>query len=336
MSRDKPAFIITVDTEGDNLWAAPRDIGTRNAEYVERFQRLCEEHGFKPTWLTNYEMAMSDKFVVFGRDALRRGAAEIGMHLHAWNSPPIKPLTDDDYRWLPYLIEYPADVLEEKVAFMTELLAERFEVPMQSHRAGRWAFDAHYARTLVKYGYKVDCSVTPHVSWKETLGDPKGQGGTDYRNFPSVPYFMDLDDISQPGESTLLEVPTTVIPSPLYKYAPWAYSINGIRRFAWRYQPKLIWLYPDGTNLAHMLRSVRHAVATEAPYIEFIIHSSELMPGGSPQLPDASSIEVLYSDLGALFKEISRNFVGATLSEFRAQWIRRGSAVTMDTSLARV
>lgn len=336
MNSDKPSFIITIDTEGDNLWASPKDIRTQNADYVDRFQRLCEEFGFKPTWLTNYEMAMNDKFVEFGKAAVRRGSAEIGMHLHAWNSPPITPLTEDDFKWLPYLVEYPCDVVEEKVAFMTSLLSDRFEMAPQSHRAGRWAFNAHYARMLVKYGYKVDCSVTPHVSWKETLGDPKGQGGTDYTHFPETPYFLDLDDISKAGDSPLLEVPTTVIPSPLYKYAPWAYSTKGLKRFAWRYQPKLIWLYPDGTNLQHMIRSVRHAVKTRAPYIEFIIHSSELMPGGSPHLPDKASIEGLYSDLHGLFKEIALHFKGATLSDFRADWMAQGAALPADASLARV
>jgi hypothetical protein len=34
-------FIITIDTEGDNLWACPRHITTRNAAYLPRFQSLC-------------------------------------------------------------------------------------------------------------------------------------------------------------------------------------------------------------------------------------------------------------------------------------------------------
>ena len=33
-------FIITIDAEGDDLWASPRDITTRNAEYLPRFQAL--------------------------------------------------------------------------------------------------------------------------------------------------------------------------------------------------------------------------------------------------------------------------------------------------------
>src|ERR1700675_1374261 len=100
-------FIITIDPEGDDLWSKPREITTRNAQYLPRFQSLCERFGFKPVYLTNYEMATSDAFVEFGRDVLARGTGEIGMHLHAWNSPPLVPLTRDDFHYQPYLIEYP-------------------------------------------------------------------------------------------------------------------------------------------------------------------------------------------------------------------------------------
>src|SRR6266487_4602168 len=79
----KTPFIITIDTEGDDLWARPREITTRNAEYLPRFQSLCERFGFKPVYLTNYEMAMSDVFVEFARDVLARGAGEVGMRFLA-------------------------------------------------------------------------------------------------------------------------------------------------------------------------------------------------------------------------------------------------------------
>lgn len=134
-------LIITIDTEGDDLWSRPRRIGTHNASCIPHFQVLCERHGFKPVYLTNYEMAQSDAFVEFGRDVIARGTAEIGMHLHAWNSPPLTALTPDDFRHQPYLIEYPASLMKEKIRVMTRLLEERFDRPMLSHRAGRWAFD---------------------------------------------------------------------------------------------------------------------------------------------------------------------------------------------------
>src|SRR5215831_8388473 len=94
--RARPAFLITIDTEGDNLWSRPREITTRNAHYLPRFQALCERHSLKPTYLTTWEMVQSDAFRRFAFKARGRGAAEIGMHLHAWNSPPCMSLTKDD------------------------------------------------------------------------------------------------------------------------------------------------------------------------------------------------------------------------------------------------
>ena len=112
------------------------------------FSSACERFGLKPTYLVNYEMAVSPAFVEFGRDVQARGMGEIGMHLHAWNSPPIATLTGDDNRHKPFLIEYPADALRAKVDFMTKLLQDLFATPITSHRAGRWAMNEHYARTL--------------------------------------------------------------------------------------------------------------------------------------------------------------------------------------------
>src|SRR5579872_1992405 len=163
MAPRKPAFLITIDTEGDNAWARPREITTRNSRYLPRFQQLCERYGFKPTYLTNYEMAQCPDFRALAQDALRRGTAEVGMHLHAWNSPPLVPLTADDFDCHPYLIEYPPQNIRDKVVFLTELLEDTFQVKMRSHRAGRWSFNAVYARILVENGYRVDCSVTPLV-----------------------------------------------------------------------------------------------------------------------------------------------------------------------------
>jgi len=230
------AFLITADPEGDNPWARPDVITTRNAAFLPRFQSLCERHGLQPTWLVNHEMASCPDFVRFGREVLRRQAGEIGMHLHAWNSPPLRPLTDNDHHHQPFLTEYPTEVMEEKIAHMTALLRDRFETDILSHRAGRRALDSRYAHLLVKQGYRIDCSICPGVSWRQTAGAPVGCGGPDYRHFPSRPYWMDLDHIDRPGSSDLLELPVSVWTSRLYRLMPSAYEIPGLRRLAWRHQ----------------------------------------------------------------------------------------------------
>ena len=315
-------FIITIDTEGDDLWSKPREITTRNAGYLPRFQSLCERFGFKPVYLANYEMAMSDVFVEFARDVLARDAGEIGMHLHAWNSPPLVPLTSDDFRYQPYLIEYPDAVMQEKIKFITRLLENRFDRAMISHRAGRLALDDRYAAKLLDAGYRVDCSVSPGLDWRGTPGDPAGSGGTDYTAFPDCPYFLRPSDISVAATDGLLEVPMTIRASGLYRRAPWVYRIPVLRQIANRLgSPALDHLCPAESNLGGMLRAARAARAQGAAHAVFSLHSSELMPGGSPTFRNATDIERLYEHLQILFEELCSWCRGMTLMEFHA-WFR--------------
>lgn len=330
--RPRPAFLITMDTEGDNIWSAPRKITTQNARFLPRFQALCEKYGLKPTWLTNWEMVQCPEYCAFAADALRRGQCEIGMHLHAWNNPPIEPLTEDDYRYLPYLIEYPERLMREKVRVVTDALRERFGRPMYSHRAGRWGFNAMYARILADAGYLVDCSVTPHTSWRNSPGSPSGAGGPDYRGFPETAYFMDLDDIRRAGASSLLQIPMTILPSRLPRaLEPLRDALSKSRLMRGAFKavfgaPR--WLRPDGKNRQTLLGVLRECLAQGRDYVEFMLHSSELMPGGSPHLASEESIERLYEDMEALFAEAAQHCVGLTLSEYYERF--RGDARSAD------
>jgi hypothetical protein len=315
-----PALLITIDTEGDNLWSRPRVVTTRNAEYLPRFQVLCEKYGLKPTYLTNWEMVQSPAFREFGRDVLARRTGEIGMHLHAWNSPPLSPLTADDDHYQPFLIDYPENQMREKVKVLTCELEDTFGVTMASHRAGRWSFNETYARVLVDHGYRVDCSVTPHDTWAATSGDPAGNGGTDFSRFPETAYFINLNDISLPGDSSLLELPVTIIPSSYPNVLEMARTLLARHPFgarvANRLFPSSMWLRPKQRNRKMLLYILAIAQQEQRPYIEFVLHSSELMPGGSPAFPSRKSIEALYDDLEALFTAAQDIFEGLTLCDY--------------------
>ncbi len=321
-AKRRPAFLITIDTEGDNLWSGPAEVTTRNAAFLPRFQALCERHGFRPTYLTNYEMATDRQFAVWARGVIDRGAGEVGMHLHAWNSPPHHALTAHDMRCMPYLVEYPDEVMRDKITTLTRLLEDVFGVPMLSHRAGRWAFDARYARILEELGYAADCSVTPGVDWRGSKGKPDGAGGADYRSFAARPYFLDLDDIAVPGRSGLLEVPmTTLDTAPRLLRAHerrWdgVAAAGRLRRRVWPVE----WLRPNGRNLHRMQRLIDACVAERRDYVEFMLHSSELMPGGSPTFPTEELIEALYRDMDALFAHARPHFEGETLAGFARDW----------------
>jgi hypothetical protein len=315
-THQRPAFLITIDTEGDNLWAHPSRTTTENALFLPRFQALCEEHGLKPTYLVNHEMAMDMRLVCFAKEAMHAGKAEVGAHLHAWNTPPITPLTADDQRYHPYLTEYPEPVMAEKLGCVRRLLEDRFETKMISHRGGRWAFDERYARLLAANGFLVDCSVTPHISWRRSGAQPAGINGPDFRSFPEQPYWIDLENVARPGASELLEVPMTirVAHRPMRRLLG---RIPGLRGYLHRHRPERRWLRPNGWNLNDMVQLCDEVRSNSEPYAMFMLHSSELMPGCSPTFQTAESIEHLYAHLRALFRHTQEHFRGCTLGEFR-------------------
>lgn len=322
----KPYFLITIDTEGDDLWSSPREITTRNAEYLPRFQSLCESYGLKPTYLTSYEMATDPFFQEFGKEVFNRSAGEIGMHLHAWNTPPMIALTEDDFKYRPYLIEYPENVMRDKIVTMTDLLEDVFGEKMVSHRAGRWSFNEIYARILVELEYRVDCSVTPHYSWKHTPGAPDCEGGTDYTDFPETCYFISLDDICLPGESMLLEVPMTVIQRDRPLIGPLKGKFNRDSlpsRALNRLFPTNMWFVPDGKNSDDLQSIMDECLRLNRDYIEFFLHSSELMPGGSPRHRQKDDIEKLYDSLEQLFDMAKDHFQGGTLEMFHHYWVSK-------------
>jgi len=317
------AFVITIDTEEDDSWNPTPAPTTENARFLPRFQSLCEGFGLKPTYLVNHPMAEDARFQALGRDVLRRATGEIGLHIHAWSSPPATGVAEWDSDPI-YITELPDDWIHTKMVQMTEHLAKRFETPVVSHRSGRWGFDGRVAAVLEKLGYRVDCSVTPGISWRHKKGARNGAGGPSFRGFPIAPYFLDPSDIRRPGASPVLEVPVTIRPAyppllqRLHDAAERSVVGKALRRVL---GAPYLWLRPDGRNLTRMIGVVDWALARGLPVVEFMLHSSELMPGASPTFRTDDSIERLYQQLQALFAHVTgRGLKGQTLGEFRSSY----------------
>lgn len=304
-------LIITMDTEGDNLWAwkPGKEITTENTVFLARFQTLCEKYGFKPTWLTNYEMICDPRYVRLITDVVGRNAGELGMHLHAWNNPPdfSLPIVSGG---APYLVEYPSEIMEAKIAALHQAIIARTGIVPTSHRAGRWAMNQTYFELLQKYGYDADCSVTPGINWASSLGQTAGAIGADYSNSSTTPFFV--------GNSSVLEVPVTVLKS--HK----CFADGGFKDFLKNcyhaLSGQLLWLRPNGRNLKQMLYVANQVSKSSAPYLMFMLHSSELMPGGSPTFRTEQDIDQLYGDLEFLFAYLAQFYEGITLHDFRKNY----------------
>lgn len=308
---NKKIFIITIDTEADNQWDNDNGISTENAKFLPRFQELAEKYGFKPVWLTNYEMANDKYFVDYMKEKQNKGLCEIGMHLHAWNNPPEYELSKTNNE-REYLIEYPEEIIKEKVRCITKLLTEKFGIKPISHRSGRWSTNEKYFEIIEKEGYKVDCSVTPHISWQKNVG-VTGLPGTDYSNYPESPYFI---------KNKLLEIPMTIRRSHNIQVS----RIKNFKSLLGEIKRLVIgrnqWMRPDAFLSKNGLKSLIKKCSKNNEYIMFMIHSSELMPNGSPNFKTEDDIEKLYEVIEEIFRLlINEGYIGMTLREFYENYI---------------
>lgn len=295
----KKYFIITIDTEGDNIWNYKPDNNVllrpkvENAAYIERFQILCEKYNFCPTYLVDYEMAQSDVFTAFGKSLLRRKKGEIGMHMHAFSTPPFFKLDDKRGKGLAFAGEYPMHVLYKKMEYMTKTLEDKFQIRIASHRGGRWYLDNRIINCLDKLNYLVDCTVTPRVNWEMTKGQTYNSNGSNYTKYVSKPYRI--------KDTKMWEIPVTI-----YKC-----------REGFHYKPNLLWMRPDGKNTKKLIQVIKRNRMLPIGYLEFMLHSSELMPGASPTFRTKQHIEMLYQELEIVFYYAYKNgYVGITCSDY--------------------
>ena len=196
--------------------------------------------------------------------------------------------------------------MEAKIAAITEKMKEQFGYVPVSHRAGRWAMNDTYFELLYQYGYRIDCSYTPGISWRDSLGQTPGFAGPDYRKASR--------DIQK--YKGIVEVPVTVEYTHrmfLDKNKSWK---SNVKTALFGMAGQNIWLRPSRDNMKDMLWMIEKNRNGNGDYLMFMLHSSELMPGGSPTFKDAEAVEVLYGKLQVLFDVIKDSYEGCTLEEY--------------------
>lgn len=294
-------FIITVDTEGDNQWSwkSGEKINTENAKYIDTFQKMCEEYGYKPVYLVNYEMAQSDILLETIKNASLNGRCEIGMHLHAWNTPPDYDV-NLKHDGCPYITEYPKEIIRAKHQFLKNYLEERFEQEVVSYRAGRWATNDDLFDVLDDLGFKVDCSITPEIDHSSNPGRSVA-GGNDYTSFSNKPFRL---------RENLIEVPMTT-------YKKRGLKGSSIRAIASHIiKGKEQWLRPVVSSFEEMISLIETNKKNGFDYVDLMIHSSELMPGGSPYCKNMDDVNQILSKIENTFKAVQKEYKGTTLKEY--------------------
>lgn len=298
-------FFLTVDAEGDNLWKRPEKILSSNTERLYRFQLLCEKYNIKPIYLTNYEAAINLNYQKFIKK--HKQNLEIGLHLHAWNSPPYYNLTGNDYKYHPYLHEYPENIIAEKIKYMVNLLKKTFNSNIISHRGGRYSISENIINLLVDNGIKIDCSVVPGVDWSLDKGHPEKSGGVNFKNFsPNIHRLYDK----------ILEVPVSTYRVNKYfdllpRTSILSRSICKITNY------RHLTLRSKVSNLNELKKVVNWNLEHNVSHLEYIIHSSELVLGTSPLIKSIEEENSFYANLEDFFSFLeSKDINPMTFQEY--------------------
>ena len=299
------SVVLTIDTEPDDAWTNHRNPSVANVQELLRLQELLGKHGAKATCLATYRVIQDEAAVAVLRELVEKGGAEIGAHLHPWETPPFME-SGVDVRYAAYPHELPLDIFSQKLEHLTEAITERFGRPT-AYRAGRWGLSSEHLPILERLGYEIDTSVIPMVDWRGTMGipaDQNGRGGPDYRRALRSPYHPDYADACGQGASRLLEVPVTV---SLTRRFPTALSdrFGQLPVLLQRALRKLriveaVHAIPADASHTQLMRMIKVLLAAQPPVINIALHSSELVVGGSPSSQTRAAVSAVFDKIEAM------------------------------------
>ncbi|OLE30935.1 MAG: hypothetical protein AUG43_01915 [Actinobacteria bacterium 13_1_20CM_3_68_10] len=322
-------LIVSVDTEEDN-WQPCRDgVTIDNIRELPRLDVLFQRLGVRATYFTTYQVAVRDWAAATLRQ-LRAGGAEIGAHLHPWNTPPL------DESFLPrnsMLKNLPPSLQFAKLERLTATLREAIGTPPLAFRAGRYGLGRETVPALIRCGYQVDSSVTPFVSW-EAFDD-----GPTFVGAPLEMYRLGGGgDVRAPEPGgALIELPMSIGYSRL-PFGVWgriyrmltARPLHALHLLGIASRLGLITrilLSPETHSVADMLTLSRRLIESGCRHLHLFFHSPSLRPGLSPFVADAPGVERFYRTIASYVENLSRlaSVTFVTVSE-AAALLAAGSA----------
>lgn len=301
--------LLSIDVEEDN-WASARErISVENVREIPAFAVFLERLGIRPTYFVNYQVAIRPWAIEILREVTEGDRAEIGAHLHPWNTPPAGPWRSPGDTML---CNYPADQQAAKIGRVTHALEDAFGVQPKTFRAGRFGLGPETVSALIAHGYHTDSSVTPYMSWARYDNGPNFQGA------PLRPYLLDgAGDVRRPVPGgPLAEVPvscglslsavrqwdklTRLLRAPPIRAMriPSLLGRSGLlRRFV---------LSPETTSSRDMLAAGRRILAADVPLIHIFMHATSLRPGLSPFVRSRRDALRLYDRIALLVEGLAR------------------------------
>lgn len=256
------------------------------------------ERGVKPTLFCAWPV-FQDKNARKILDQLRsRRALEIGAHLHYWNTPPLAEGPDPNvapiyYKTASARVE-PA-ILKAKLLKLMAAASDFNAEPVVSFRMGRWDIHRVHWPLLMSCGIKCDASIRPLHSGRQA-------GAPDHFDAPQDPYRL----LNRYG--SIFEIPLTVTSwTPFFRVWRRKNFLAALVKpnfKSWGALPLLAVEHPlpllKLTTLLH--------IAAGGKNLSLTWHSSEMMPGGAPHMPDSASVSKFLAKMDAYFDWLEKKF----------------------------
>jgi hypothetical protein len=285
---------------------------------------MFERLGVRPTYFVAHSVAVDRESSAVVADIAQCGFAEVGAHLHPWNTPPL------DEVFVPrhtMLLNLPAPLQRAKLEQLTQELRRCLDGRQpRSFRAGRWAIGSTTVGVLLDCDYTIDSSVTPHTSWR------RHDDGAFFVGAPVNAYRLEAgSDVRRPvSGGRLTEIP----PSFGFNRAP-LHLWGGLHRLlSSKAGQKLlldrvaassgllrhVTLSPETDVVDDMIALSRALLASGARHLHLYLHSPSVAPGLTPFTRSAADVERLLSAVEEYFERIAAfiNIRFATLSEAAA------------------
>lgn len=300
--------IVSLDVEEEGLFSgryARSGCGVSNVALLPRLAPLSDELGF-PLTLFCAHSVFADSDCRRTLEVMRdHHGAEIAAHLHHWSTPPLDE--DTTATGQPARTDaLPRELLRQRLHSLLRAGEEFNGAPLTSFRMGRWDLKKSVRPLLAEMGITLDSSVCPLRAFA---------GGADHFLAPADPYWVDGH-----GETSLLEAPITQIPL-------W----NGLARGWYRHAPRP-WLDSfhffgalSANPFWHGPRAMRMAVrlhrARGGRVLSLFWHSSEILPGGSPHVPDQAAADAVLQRIRHFLTWLRETFPvrGCTAAQLRAE-----------------
>ena len=298
--------VVSLDVEEEGLFSghyATSGCGVSNVSLLPRLAPLSRDLGF-PLTLFCAHTVFADAGACRVLEQMRdHYGAEIGAHLHHWSTPPASPL-DPPHEGQPTRTDkLPRDLLRQRLATLLDAGREFQGAPLTSFRMGRWDLKDCVRPLLSEAGIKVDSSVCLLRHFP---------GGPDHFLAPADPYWVE----GWQG-APLLEAPITQIPLHPALAQLWYRACPAASRDKFHFwgvlSPNPFWHAPRIMRWA-----ARLVIAGRGGQVLSLFwHSSEMLPGGSPHVPDQKAADAVLERIYAFLSWLRETFPvqGCTASQ---------------------